>query len=240
MDLGLAGRVALVTAGSRGLGRASALSLAAEGCKVVICGRTPESLGDTTRAMTDLGAEALAICLDVTDSEAPPRLVEETVDRFGSLDILVGNVGGPATGNALDMTDDQLTETLETQLLPIVRLVRAAAVPMRRTGWGRICLITASGIRQPLPGHAPSATARAGLWAWAKTASHQLIDDGITINTACPGAHRTDRMKEIQYSGPLGDPEDFGRIVAFLCSQPAGWLSGSAINVDGAEALSLL
>jgi 3-oxoacyl-[acyl-carrier protein] reductase len=119
-------------------------------------------------------------------------------------------------------------------------LVREAVPHMRREQWGRICLITATGVREPLPGHALSATARSSLWAWAKAASHELIRDGITINTLCPGAHDTDRMKEIDFPGPRGDPEDFGKLAAVLCSAPARFLTGAAIGVDGGSTLALL
>ena len=112
---------------------------------------------------------------------------------------------------------------------------------MRRGGWGRICLITSYSIKQPIPTLALSNLARTGLWAWAKTAAADLWADRITLNLACPGAHATDRMKQLGggVSG-LGDPADFGQVVAFMCSQPAGFLSGAAVNVDGAAVAGLL
>jgi 3-oxoacyl-[acyl-carrier protein] reductase len=111
---------------------------------------------------------------------------------------------------------------------------------MRAAGWGRICLITSSSVKQPIPDLATSNTARAGLWGWAKTAAQDLIDEGITLNLACPGLHATDRVTDLGFTGRLGDPADFGRVVAFLCSQHAGFISGAALQVDGASTLGLL
>jgi 3-oxoacyl-[acyl-carrier protein] reductase len=110
---------------------------------------------------------------------------------------------------------------------------------MRERGWGRICLITSSSIKQPIPTLSLSNTARTGLWAWAKTAAIDLYGDGITLNLACPGSHATDRMKDVRIDGPIGDPADFGRVVAFLCSEPAGFVSGTTLLVDGARSVGL-
>ena len=239
MDLGIAGRVALVTAASKGLGRATAVALAEEGAKVAVCARGPEAL---TAAETELGAhtEVLAMVADVTDPDAPRRLVEATVARFGGLDVLVANAGGPPAGRALDVDDAQLLGAVNDNLLTSVRLVREAVPHMRRGGWGRICLITSSSIKQPIPTLALSNTARTGLWAWAKTAARDLYGDGITLNLACPGSHATERMKQISRpEGPIGDPSDFGRVVAFLCSAPAGFVSGTTVVVDGARSVGL-
>jgi 3-oxoacyl-[acyl-carrier protein] reductase len=111
---------------------------------------------------------------------------------------------------------------------------------MRAAGWGRICFLSSYAVKQPIPTLAYSNTARTGLWAWAKTAAQDLIADGVTVNLVCPGPHATDRMKELGTGGPMGDPDDFGRIVAFLCSEPARFVSGAALQVDGAGTLGLL
>ena len=238
MDLGLRGKVALVTAASKGLGLATAFALAEDGAKVVICARGSEALA---AAEADLAArtEVLAVAADVTDADAPRRLVEAAVERFGSLDILVANAGGPPTGRSLDVDDERLLAALNDNLLTSVRLVREAVPHMRSRGWGRICLITSSSIKQPIPTLALSNTARTGLWAWAKTAAADLYGDGITLNLACPGSHATDRMKDVKLEGPIGDPADFGRVVAFLCSDPAGFVSGTTLLVDGARSVGL-
>ncbi len=243
MDLGLAGRVALVTAASRGLGRASAEALAAEGAAVVICARGREALDDTVRAITEAGGTAVAVAADVTDPAVPQRLVRAAVGRFGRLDVVVANAGGPPPGRALEVDDDAVRAALEANLLTSVRLVRAAVPHLRAGGWGRICCITSRSVRQPIPGLSLSNTARAGLWGWAKTAAADLFADGITVNLVCPGLHATDRVEALStdtVSGPLGDPADFGRVVAFLCSEPAGFVSGVALGVDGATVTGLL
>ena len=240
MDLGLSGRVALVTASSKGLGRGTALALAAEGAKVTVCARGEDALRATEHQLSGMG-EVLALVEDVTDPEAPDRLVEATVERFGRLDVLVANAGGPPPGRALEVDDDAFWAALEANLLTSIRLTRAAVPHMRDRGWGRICLITSSTVKQPNPGLALSNTARAGLWAWAKTAAADLFGDGITLNLACPGLHDTERMQAIPtLEGPRGDPADFGKVVAFMCSEPANFMSGSTVLVDGARAVGLV
>ncbi len=237
MDLGIAGKVALVTAASRGLGFASASALAGEGCRVAICGRDPERLAD---AAARLGPDVLAVRADVTDPETPARLVAETAERFGGLDILVANAGGPPQATALEVEDDAMRAALEANLLTSIRLVKEAVPWMRRAGEGKIALITSSAVKQPIPTLAYSNTARTGLWGWAKTAAADLAPDRITLNLLCPGLHATDRVRELGFDGPMGDPTDFGRVVAFLCSAHAGFVSGAALQVDGARTLGLL
>jgi 3-oxoacyl-[acyl-carrier protein] reductase len=237
VDLGIGGKVALVTAASRGLGRGAALALSREGARVLLCARDEERLAATA---AELPGESLAIAADVTEPDAPARLVEAAVDRFGGLDILVANAGGPPQARALEVEGDALMAAVNANQLTSIRLVQAAVPHLRAAGWGRICLIASSSVKQPIPTLAYSNAARTGLWAWAKTAAQDLIDDGITLNLACPGLHATDRVKELGFEGRLGDPEDFGRVVAFLCSQPAGFVSGAAVQVDGAGTIGLL
>ena len=241
MDLGISGKVALVTAASKGLGRASALALAGEGARVSICARGEHALRATEAELRAMGADVHAVVADVTAPETPARLVAETVERFGSLDILVGNAGGPPPARALEVTDEQIAAAVNANLTTSVRLVRESVPWMRRAGWGRICLITSFAVKQPIPGLSLSNLARTGLWAWAKTAAQDLFPDGITVNLACPGHFATDRMKQLGGDpAHMGVPADFGKIVAFLCSQPCGFLSSAAINVDGAAVIGLL
>lgn len=241
MDLGISGRVALVTAASKGLGRASALALAGEGARVAICARGEEALRSTEAEIRALGADVLAIAADVTDPGVPAQLVAETAARFGGLDILVGNAGGPPPARALEASDEQIAAAVNANLTTSIRLVREAVPWMKRGGWGRICLITSFSIKQPIASLSLSNLARTGLWAWAKTAAQDLFPDGITLNLACPGPFATDRMKQLGGDSlHMGDPADFGRIVAFLCSQPCNFLSSAAVNVDGAAVVGLL
>ncbi len=240
MELGIAGKVALVTASSKGLGRASAEALLLEGANVVISARGEETLGETERALAGIGGEVHAIAADVTDPEVPAQLVAATVERFGGLDILVPNAGGPPPGRALEVTDEQIANAVNANFVTSVRLVREAVPWMQGSGWGRICCITSAAVKQPIPGLALSNASRTALWAWAKTAAADLFGSGVTVNLACPGSHATDRMRQLGGAGVMGDPQDFGRIVAFLCSQSAAFISGTAVMVDGAASVGLL
>lgn len=242
MDLGIAGKVALITAASKGLGRASALALAAEGASVVICARGEEALRATEADLRAVGAGGgvTAIVADVTEPTTPAALVERALADHGRLDILVANAGGPPPGTALELTDEQIAAAVNANLTTSVRLVRAAVPPMRSHGWGRICLITSYTIKQPLGLLSLSNLARTGLWAWAKTAATELYADGITLNTAAPGSHATDRMKQLGGDpDQMGDPADFGAVVAFLCSHQARFVNGVALPVDGGEVKGL-
>jgi 3-oxoacyl-[acyl-carrier protein] reductase len=238
VNLGLEGKVALVTAGSKGLGKASAQALAAAGCQVVVCARGEDALKATA---DEIGA--FAIVSDVTEPGEPARLVDAAVDRFGGLDILVANAGGPPPMRALEVDDDVVAAAVNANLMTSIRLVQAAVPHMRAKRWGRICCITSSSIKQPIPTLALSNLSRTGLWAWAKTAAADLFADGITLNLACPGLHATDRIKNLgaAVDGPnIGDPADFGSVVAFLCSEQAKFVSGAALMVDGAASVGLL
>ena len=241
MDLGIDGKVALVTAGSRGLGRATAEALAAEGVSVLLSGRDPATLEATRAAMAAGGADVDVLAGDVTDPEEPARLVAATVERFGRLDIVVANAGGPPPGRAVDQSDEAIWAALNANLLTSVRLTREALPHLRVAGWGRICCITSYTVQQAAPVLALSNTARVGLWGWLKTAAHDLASDGsgITINMICPGPHATDRMRELGGGGVMGDPADFGAVAAFLCSTQAGFVNGAAVVVDGGATLAL-
>ena len=243
MDLGIAGRVALVTASSAGLGRATAAALAAEGASVVMNGRDGDRLRAAEAELRAAGAEVLAVPLDVTAADGPRRLVEAATERFGRLDIVVPNAGGPPPGRALELDDDAIRAAVESNLLTSVRLVRESLPHLQRGGWGRICCITSYSVVQPLPNLALSNLARTGLWAWVKTAALDLaaLDDAtVTINIACPGPHATQRMIDLGgASAPMGDTADFGRVVTFLCSEPARFVSGAALVVDGGATTAL-
>ena len=241
MDLGLAGRVALVTAASKGLGRAAAEALVAEGASVVICARGREALDATAETIRAAGGRVTPVAADVTEAEAPARLVAEALATYGRLDIVVANAGGPPPARALEVDDSGIAAAVNANLATSVRLVREAVPHLRADGWGRICCITSMSVRQPIGDLALSNLARTGLWGWAKTAAQDLVADGITLNLVCPGLHATDRVRTLGRGGArMGDPADFGKVVAFLCSEPAGFISGVALGVDGASVVGLL
>ena len=235
MDLGLDGRIAVVTAASKGLGRATALALAAEGAKVVLNARDADAL----QAVAVRIDHAVVVPGDITGPELPGRLVQAAVDRWGRVDVVVGNAGGPPTGRALDVTDEQILAAVNANMLASVRLARAAVPHMRAAGWGRIVFVASASVRQPIPDLALSNVSRTALWAWTKTAAQDLAETGITVNLAAPGLHATDRLVERGVTGRTGDPADFGKIVAFLCSEQAAFINGAAIDVNGGAVAGL-
>jgi 3-oxoacyl-[acyl-carrier protein] reductase len=243
MDLGIDGRAALVCGASRGLGRATAEALVAEGARVMLCARDDASLADVARALTAQGGHVETVAADISEPSAPASVVAATADAFGRVDIVVANAGGPPPGRALEVDDDALRAAFEANFLSAVRLIRAALPSMRANTWGRICCIASYSVVQPVPTLALSNAARVGLWAWAKTAAQDLAAgrSGITLNLVCPGPHATDRMRELggSGSGVMGDPADFGQVVTFLCSEQAGFVNGAAVVVDGGATLAL-
>jgi 3-oxoacyl-[acyl-carrier protein] reductase len=241
VDLGIEGKAALVVAGSRGLGRATAEALAAEGVRVMVSSRDGASLSEVSSSLRATGATVATTTADIAEPGTPARLVAATIEAFGTVDIVIANAGGPPAGRALEVDEDMIVAAVNANLLSAVRLARESVPVMRDRGWGRICCITSYSVVQPIPTLALSNTARAGLWAWAKTAAQDLADQGtgVTINLLCPGPHATDRMRELGGGGVMGDPADFGSVAAFVCSQQARFVNGAAIVVDGGATLAL-
>jgi 3-oxoacyl-[acyl-carrier protein] reductase len=154
--------------------------------------------------------------------------------------IVVRNISAK-THRALEITDEQIATAVNANLVTSIRLIREGLPLLQSGGWGRICCITSWSVKQPMPDLALSNLARTGLWAWAKTAAADLFPSGVTLNLASPGSHATDRRREIGGDiRTMGNPADFGRIVAFLCSQSASFISGTAVMVDGAASVGLL
>jgi 3-oxoacyl-[acyl-carrier protein] reductase len=241
MDLGIKDKVAVVTAGSKGLGLATARALADEGARLVLSARREAPLEAAAASLRDVGCEVLAIAADMADPNVAARLIDAACERFGGVDIVVANAGGPPVARALDLTAEQLNGALNVNLRSAIELTQAAVPVLRRRGGGRVCCITSYSVVQAIPTLALSNTARAALWAWAKSAAHDLAAEsaGITLNLVCPGPHATDRMRQLGGGGVLGDPADFGRVVAFLCSRPASFINGAAVVVDGGATLAL-
>ena len=236
MDLGLSGRVAVVTAASKGLGRATALALAAEGVKVVLNARNAVALDELADTLDD----AVVLAGDISDPSLPARLIDTAVEHWGRVDIVIGNAGGPPSGRALDVTDEQILAAVNANMLASVRLARAAVPHMQRQQWGRVVFIASASVKQPIGDLALSNVARTALWAWTKTAAQDLAEQGITVNLAAPGLHATDRLLERGVTGRTGHPEDFGQVVAFLCSEQARFINGIALGVDGGAVTGLL
>src|SRR3954447_3160501 len=241
MDLGINGKSALITASSQGLGYASALALAEEGVRVTINERHEGALRQAETALIDVGATVQAIRADVTQPHVPAELVAAHVDRYGGVDILVANAGGPPPGGPFDVTEEMVDAAINANMLTSMRLVEQAIPFMRATGWGRVCLITSFSIKQPIPDLALSNLARTGLWAWAKTAATKVAGEGITINSALPGSHDTERTRQLGHGGGRnGTARDFGCAVAFLCSEHVAFINGTTLAIDGGATLGLL
>jgi 3-oxoacyl-[acyl-carrier protein] reductase len=238
MDLGIETRVAIVTAATRGLGKAAAEALAAEGVRLVINGRDVERLKGLCER---LDAEAIPVAGDLSDPELARRLVDIAHNEFGQVDIVVANNGGPPPGDALSVSEAAMWRALDANLVAMTRLVRTALPSMREAGWGRICVIASGSAKQPMDGLALSNLARPGLWGWLKTASQELAGEGVTLNLVCPGLHATERAKELGRANRdyIGNPDDFGRIVAFMCSAHTSFMTGTAVVLDGGKVQGL-
>ncbi len=236
MDLGIVGRRAAVAAASAGLGFESARSLAAEGVQVAICGRDRARVDD---AAARIGANATPLVCDVGTPDGAADFVAAATEALGGVDILVTNAGGPPQGNFAQTPVEAYPGALDLNLMSVVAMCKAAVPPMQERGWGRVVAITSISVRQPMAQLILSNTARAGATAFLKTLAREVAGDGVTVNSAQPGLHLTDRLQEVYRDGlpdrPLGDPADFGQVVAFLCSEQARFVTGAQLPVDGGD-----
>jgi 3-oxoacyl-[acyl-carrier protein] reductase len=247
MDLGLAGRTAIVCGASAGIGLGCAEALAAEGANLSLLARRRDEL---ERQAERLGA--LAVRGDVTNSKHLQRLVDQTLEAFGGIDILVLNSGGPPRAGALDVTDEQVEETVELLLLSAIRLVRLCRQHLEASGRGRVIAITSSTVKEPVDNLALSNAIRPGLIGWLKTAARELAPAGVTVNAIAPGRIDTERLKDVYPDGPtaadlaaiplgrLGAAREVGDVVCFLASEQASYVTGATIAVDGGLTRSLL
>ena len=244
MDLGLEGKVALVAASSKGLGRASALALAREGARVTVCARTPDVLeAAAAEIRQQTGAQVLAVPADVSTAEGISAVVAATADRFGTVDILVDNSGGPPIGGFAELTDEDWLRGFEIVTLNFVRFVRAVLPYMRGSKWGRIISIQSSSVKQPVANIDLSNGTRPGVAGLMKALMPELAQDGITINLVLPGSFRTDRIgaARLQPGAPVrgipvgrfGEPIELGNLVAFLASELSGYITGATYQIDG-------
>ena len=218
----LRGAFAIVTGSSEGLGRGVAEAFVDEGAVVVISARRPELLAATAAELEARGGRVAYLAADFGATDTPERLVTLALERFGRLDAVVANAGGPPPRRALEVDDQGILDAVNNNFLSAVRLTLAALPHFRAQQWGRICAIASNSVVQPIPGIALSNTARSALRAWAKTAAHDLQGSGITLNLVCPGRHRTARQLALGHTladepDPLsGEPSDFGRVVRVL------------------------
>jgi 3-oxoacyl-[acyl-carrier protein] reductase len=256
MDLGLEGKVALVLAASKGLGRASAAALAMEGATVVIGSRNQSELEQTAQAIAEeSGSQVIPIPVDVTQMETVEAIVAKTVQEFGRIDILVNNAGGPPFGRFETFDDAQWQAAFELSLLSVVRFSRLVLPYMRQVGGGRIINIISLSVKTPLAGGVLSMSMRMGVVGVAKQLADELGPDNITVNNIASGIILTDRVREtalkdklaqgmsqeeavaaIAQTIPLrrvGQPHELAALVAFLASEQAGYITGTTIQIDG-------
>jgi 3-oxoacyl-[acyl-carrier protein] reductase len=256
MDLGIANKVALVTAASQGLGRATALALAREGVQLALCARHKEALDAAAAAIrTETGVAVESYACDLTSSGAIESLVAQTTARFGTVHILVNNAGGPPPGSFDKLNDADWQRAFELTLMSAVRTTRAVLPYMRRQRWGRIVNIASYSVKQPIADIMLSNSLRLGVAGWAKTLATEIARDNVLINTVGPGWTRTDRVTEMLGAravtharstadveaqltagiplGRLAAPEEIAAAVAFLASERASYITGTMLPVDG-------
>ena len=240
--MGIAGRRAAVAAASSGLGLGAAKALAAEGVHVAICGRDAEKL---RAAAEGIGEGCVPIEADVSTPAGAAGFVESARDALGGVDILVPNAGGPPPGTFASTAVDAYPAALELNLLSVVAMCKAAVPAMQQHGWGRVVAITSISVRQPIGELILSNTARAGATGFLKTLALEVAADGVTVNSVQPGLHETPRVQQLYGSEQIeamrmGDADDFGAVVAFLCSDQAKFTTGVQLHVDGGNYLGLL
>jgi len=254
MDLDIKGRVAMVAAASKGLGRACAMALVEEGCKVSICSRNVEEL-EKTRSEIGAHGEALAVVADVSSAIDLEDWYQRTTDSFGQVDILVTNTGGPPVKRFMELSDESWLSGVESTLMNVVRLSRLVIPGMRERRWGRIIHLTSLVAKQPVDELTISSTLRAGLSGLTKTMANQLGPHSITVNAILTGHILTDRQyaladvrvkeqgitHEEYFAGQaaevplrrIGEPREIGEAVAFLASERASYVTGVSLQVDG-------
>ena len=262
MDLGLTGKRALVLASSRGLGLGIAKALAREGANVLLVGRSGDRLAENCKAINAEGrGKADWVWGDLSDDGFLGTMTGAVKEKLGGIDILVNNTGGPTPGTAEEMTADKLDTFFQTMVLRVITLTNTFLPQMKEQGWGRILTVASSGVFEPIPNLALSNTLRSALVGWNKTIATEVAGSGITANMLLPGRIHTDRIDELDGAnakrqgktveeiraasiksipvGRLGTFEEFAAAGAFLCSEPASYITGTMLRVDGGASKSV-
>jgi len=261
MNLGLTDKVALVTGASAGLGFAAARALFDEGARVAICSRDKTRITAAAARLIDDANRVLPLVCDLTDPRQIDQMIASMESTFGRADILVANCGGPPLGRLASVTEQQWELGYHLTFMSTIRLVQKISPGMKDRGFGRIVLITSLSARQPIDNLLLSNSYRAGLLGFAKSISSELAPFGITVNTVMPGYTRTERLEYLAAgisaqagsspddvfagwinsvpAGRLGMPEELAALIAFLASEPAGYITGTATAVDGGRTQGL-
>lgn len=261
MDLQLTGKVAIVPASSHGLGRAVALAFGREGASVVMCSRDQAAIEDAAEEVRGTGASVLATTCDVTNPADIERLIGAATDRFGGVDVLVTNAGGPPAGTFDRFSDDDWHAAFNLTLMSAVRMIRGVLPSMKSRGGGSIVAMTSSSIKQPIPNLLLSNVMRSGVAAMVKTLADEVAADHIRVNTVVPGRIATQRIAQLDQANaarqgvdvetvrnrslaqiPMkryGEAEEFADMVAFLASSRASYITGATFQVDGGMIRSL-
>jgi 3-oxoacyl-[acyl-carrier protein] reductase len=263
MNLGLTNRVAIVSAASKGLGRAVATELSREGARVAICSRTAADVTETAAQIAvETGHEVLAQAVDVTDGSAVARFVEDVETRFGRIDICVTNSGGPPSKLFKDTAVSDWKSAVDQLLMSTVFFAKETLPRMQKNKWGRLITITSYTVKQPVDGLLLSNSVRAAVAGLARTLANEYGPHGITVNNVCPGYTSTDRLGDLASAiskrtgvtieevfagwqrqipvGRVGTPEEFAAVVTFLASERASYVNGTSIAIDGGIVRSLL
>ena len=251
MDLGLKGKIAVVTGGTQGIGRATALRLAQEGANVAICARTKEAVDATAAEIAKLGVQALGVAADMSKAADIERFMKAVVDKFGRIDILVNNAGTSKRGAFLELTDEEWANDIELKVFGAIRCSRLAVPHMKKNQDGRIVNITISSAKQPGAQSYPTSVSRAAGLAITKAMSKEFAADNIRVNTVCigkikSGQHerrfkRDGKPAEVYYAeaakdiplGRVGEAEEVANVIAFLVSNAASYVTGTSVNLDG-------
>lgn len=262
MDLGLRGKVALIGGSSRGLGRAIAEELAAERASLVLCARGEEALQEARAAIERAGVPVAALVADLAEPRDVERVVRTGIDRFGRIDVLVTNAGGPPAGPFEQHSAEAWQRAVRLNLESVLNLTRAVLPGMKERRWGRILNVTSIAVKQPVDGLILSNSIRAAVTGFARTLANEVAPFGITVNNVLPGYTRTERLDELAGSiseargisseearaawereipmGRLGEPREFAALVAFLASERASYITGTSVQVDGGWVRGLL
>lgn len=256
MDMGLKGAVAVVTASSQGLGKATALALAQEGANLVMCARGAERLEEAAQEIREqTGVQVLAVPADLSTEQGISAVIEATVEQFSRIDVLVTNAGGPPPGDFTKHTDEAWQRAFELNLLSVVRLIRAALPYLKASRRGRIINFSSTSVKQPIDGLILSNSLRAAVIGMAKTLATELAPHSITVNNIAPGRLDTERVRSLDRNrastlgiseeeakqaqianiplGRYGDPMELAALAVFLASDKASYITGTTIQVDG-------